>query len=194
MQTVEIARRFAMTNLLKLLKPHTQRHSIHENTTISQHNTLEFMMSCGQIWISGRMFQKGCLLIQQNPLTSPRSLLKRLLRCLLKQLVYRKSQLRIVSSVASPAISPYVSPPRPGIDRRRHTHEQDLSNSEKVPFPNLWPASVEGARSSCWGSRSTMLAKQQVGCFYSHFSKLRFGPIHGRTTTWHCRNNWFWLN
>ena len=41
---------------LKLLKPHTQRPSIHKNTTISQHNTLEFMISCGQIWISGWMF------------------------------------------------------------------------------------------------------------------------------------------
>ena len=37
------------------------------------------------------------------------------------------------------------------------------------------------------GSRSTMLEKEQVGCFHSRFSKWKLGPIHDKTTTWHCK-------
>ena len=63
------------------------------------------------------------------------------------------------------AISPNVSPPRPGIDRRRHTHEQDLSNRERVPFPNLWPANVEGLRSCCWAPGPQCLRRERRDVF-----------------------------
>ena len=91
---------------------------------------------------------RGLYLITRSPLTCPLGLLKRLLKCLLKQ--DRKTQRKILSSMVSPPISPNVSPPRPGIDRRWHTCELELSDRATVPIPNLWPGSMEGVWSSCW--------------------------------------------
>ena len=75
--------------LLELLRPYTQPLQRRKHIHLSaQHNGVYDVM--WQIWISAKVFLEGCLLIQQNPLTRPHDLLKRLLKCLLKPLKFKK--------------------------------------------------------------------------------------------------------
>ena len=91
--------------------------------------------------------------------------------------------------MVSPATSPNISPPKPGLDRSWHTHEQGLSNRARVSFPNPWPAGGEGVRSSGSAPHWQHFWRNPAACFHPRHAKRRFGH-YGSKAASHCCNCW----